>query len=115
MEEAERLCDRIGIMDAGELKAEGTRRELVALVGEHDRVTLGGAGDLRAGAVAAGALGRVLNASSGDGAIELLVDDARELLPELLAASPPPAWRCPRSRCRSRTSRPSSFTSRAGR
>ena len=33
MEEAERLCDRVGIIDAGELKAEGTRRELVAMVG----------------------------------------------------------------------------------
>ena len=40
MEEAERLCDRIGIVDLGELKAEGTRAELVALVGEHDRVRL---------------------------------------------------------------------------
>ncbi|MGZ4397558.1 MAG: export ABC transporter ATP-binding protein, partial [Gaiellaceae bacterium] len=38
MEEAERLCDRVGIIDAGELKAEGTRAELVALVGQHDRV-----------------------------------------------------------------------------
>jgi linearmycin/streptolysin S transport system ATP-binding protein len=42
MEEAERLCDRIGIVDLGELKAEGTRAELVAMVGEHDRVTLRG-------------------------------------------------------------------------
>ena len=42
MEEAERLCDRIGIIDLGELKAEGTREELVALVGEHDRVRLRG-------------------------------------------------------------------------
>jgi len=85
MEEAERLCDRIGIMDAGELKAEGTRRELVSLVGEHDRVTLAGAGDLQAGAAAAGGLARVLNAGAQDGMIELLVDDARGLLPELLA------------------------------
>ena len=36
MEEAERLCDRVGIVDLGELKAEGTRQELVGLVGEHD-------------------------------------------------------------------------------
>ena len=28
MEEAERLCDRIGIIDEGRLVAEGTRREL---------------------------------------------------------------------------------------
>jgi ABC-type cobalamin transport system ATPase subunit len=30
MEEAERLCDRVGIIDQGRLVAEGTRRELVA-------------------------------------------------------------------------------------
>ncbi|MFW2383745.1 MAG: ATP-binding cassette domain-containing protein [Acidimicrobiales bacterium] len=40
MEEAERLCDRVGIMDEGKMIAEGTRRELVAGVGEHDRVQL---------------------------------------------------------------------------
>ena len=40
MEEAERLCDRVGIMDEGTMIAEGTRRELVAGVGEHDRVQL---------------------------------------------------------------------------
>jgi ABC-2 type transport system ATP-binding protein len=86
MEEAERLCDRIGIIDAGELKAEGTRRELVALVGEHDRVTLGGSGDLGAGVLAARALAPVRVVNSADGVIELVVDDARRLLPELLAA-----------------------------
>ena len=41
MEEAERLCDRVGIVDHGKMVAEGTRRELVALVGEHDHVRLG--------------------------------------------------------------------------
>src|SRR5690606_18635057 len=41
MEEAERLCDRIGIIDEGELKAEGTRRELVRSVGERDIVRIG--------------------------------------------------------------------------
>jgi ABC-2 type transport system ATP-binding protein len=40
MEEAERLCDRVGIIDSGRLIAEGTRRELVGRVGEHDRITL---------------------------------------------------------------------------
>ena len=40
MEEAERLCDRIGIIDAGTILAEGSRRELVAIVGEATRVTL---------------------------------------------------------------------------
>ena len=40
MEEAERLCDRVGIMDGGVLIAEGTRRELVGRIGELDRIHL---------------------------------------------------------------------------
>ena len=84
MEEAERLCDRIGIIDLGELKAEGTRAELVSLVGQHDRVRLEGDGDLDAGAAAARELGAIEAASVQDGGIELLVDGARSVLPELL-------------------------------
>jgi len=84
MEEAERLCDRIGIVDLGELEAEGTRAELVALVGHHDRVLLQGVGDLDAGAHACAELEAVRAASVRDGAIELIVDNAREVLVELL-------------------------------
>jgi ABC-2 type transport system ATP-binding protein len=84
MEEAERLCDRIGIVDLGELKAEGTRAELVSLVGEKDRVQLEGTGDLDSGAAACLELGAVAAASVQDGKIQLLVEGARNLLPELL-------------------------------
>ena len=84
MEEAERLCDRIGIMDLGELKAEGTRAELVALVGEHDRVRLEATGDLGGAASACTRLDAVRTATAADGAIELIVDHARSVLPELL-------------------------------
>jgi ABC-2 type transport system ATP-binding protein len=84
MEEAERLCDRIGIVDLGGLKAEGTRADLVALVGEHDRVALEGVGDLRAAAQACQVLDSVRAASVQDGAIQLIVDRARSILPELL-------------------------------
>jgi ABC-2 type transport system ATP-binding protein len=84
MEEAERLCDRIGIVDLGELRAEGTRAELVALVGEHDRIVLEGVGDLRAAARAAGALPDVRAASAEDGGLHLIADNARSVLPELL-------------------------------
>jgi ABC-2 type transport system ATP-binding protein len=87
MEEAERLCDRIGIVDLGELKAEGTRRELVALVGQHDRVRLEGAGDLDAVARACRELGPVRAASVQDGAVELIVDRACSLLPDILRAA----------------------------
>jgi len=51
MEEAERLCDRIGILDSGRLQAEGTRDELIRLTGGVDTIRLGGSGDL-AGAAA---------------------------------------------------------------
>ncbi len=48
MEEAERLCDRIGIIDAGRLVGEGTRRELIDRVGQGDRIEITGNGDLDA-------------------------------------------------------------------
>ena len=82
MEEAERLCDRIGIVDLGELKAEGTRAELVALVGEHDRVRLEGAGDLEAARRAPAASSRRSRRRACRTArIELIVDHARSILP----------------------------------
>jgi ABC-2 type transport system ATP-binding protein len=84
MEEAERLCDRVGIIDLGELKAEGTRAELVALVGERDRVQLTATGQLEAAARASMTLGAVNQASLRDGGIELIVDEARSALPEIL-------------------------------
>ncbi len=86
MEEAERLCDRVGIIDAGEIRAEGTRRELVALVGQRDEVRLTATGDLGAAAKAVGAIDGVGGAVVRDGVIELVVDDARGMLPRLLDA-----------------------------
>ena len=85
MEEAERLCDRVGILDAGELKAEGTRRELVALVGERDRVRLVATGELDVAAEAARRLPAVREASAREEGIDLIVEGARSALPELLA------------------------------
>jgi ABC-2 type transport system ATP-binding protein len=84
MEEAEHICDRVGIIDHGQLIAEGTRRQLVGLVGERDHVTLGASGDLaRAGSQLAQLPG-VVEASAGDEGIDLMVDDARGRLPEIL-------------------------------
>ena len=64
MEEAERLCDRIGIIDEGRIRAEGTRRELVALVGEKDRVELAAGGTV---GPAAAALRGARRRRGGDG------------------------------------------------
>jgi len=84
MEEAERLCDRVGIIDRGELKAEGTREELVALLGEHDKVHLVGSGHLEAGAKACANIAAVQTASVGDESIELLVEGASAVLAQIL-------------------------------
>jgi ABC-2 type transport system ATP-binding protein len=88
MEEAERLCDRIGIIDTGELIAEGTARELTGLVGEHDRVRLAASGDLAAAAEALRRLPSVrqvtVGSESGSDSLELLDDDARTALPRIL-------------------------------
>lgn len=46
MEEAERLCDRLGIIDEGKLIAEGTRRELVAGIAERERLRITVSGDV---------------------------------------------------------------------
>ena len=84
MEEADRLCDRVGIIDEGKLRAEGTRRELVALVGQRDRVSLTAGGDLRAAAAAARQLAGVHEVTAREGGLDLLVTEARSLLPRLL-------------------------------
>ena len=87
MEEAERLCDRVGIIDEGEIKAEGTRRELVALLGEHDRVGLEASGAIEAAGAALEALEGIDQVSRREGGIDLLVSGATSRLPEILATA----------------------------
>ncbi|MDI2129513.1 ABC transporter ATP-binding protein [Yinghuangia seranimata] len=87
MEEAERLCDRIGIIDHGRMIAEGTQRELVATVAERDRVLLTASGELAKYVSECRLLDRVdrvdVGGDHGD-TVQILVRDARSLLPELL-------------------------------
>ena len=85
MEEAERLCDRVGIIDLGEIKAEGTRRELVQMVGQHDRVRLDAGGPLDAGVDALASVPAVKKAGTRDGGMEMVVDDAGQWLADILA------------------------------
>jgi linearmycin/streptolysin S transport system ATP-binding protein len=86
MEEAERLCDRVAIIDAGEIRAEGTRRELVALMGGDDTVRLAVTGDISAAAAAVGGVDGVTGTAARDGELEILVADAHRALPRLLDA-----------------------------
>ncbi len=87
MEEAERLCDRVGIIDHGNLIAEGTRRELVAMVGEFDSVALTAAGNLSAAAQALTTLDFVKKASVTEDGIDLVTSDARDNLPAILTTA----------------------------
>jgi ABC-2 type transport system ATP-binding protein len=86
MEEAERLCDRVGIIDEGVIRAEGTRRELTSLIGQRDRIELTASGDLAAAAEAARKIDGVEEASVHEGGLSLIVVDARRILPRLLEA-----------------------------
>ncbi len=87
MEEAERLCDRVGIVDQGEIKAEGTQQQLVQIVGQRDRLTLTASGALGATVAALAALPVVEDAAAAGDAITLTVDRAHEHLPEILSVA----------------------------
>jgi ABC-2 type transport system ATP-binding protein len=87
MEEAERLCDRVGIIDIGTLIAEGTPRELTALVGEHDRIRLAATGNLDAAAAALRTIPTVQRATAGPDGLDIIDADARTALPGVLAAA----------------------------
>ena len=87
MEEAERLCDRVGIIDEGHILAEGTRGELVALIGQADRVKLVAGGPLAAAAEAVRGVTGVTGASVAEGVIEISVRGARGALAEIIGAA----------------------------
>jgi ABC-2 type transport system ATP-binding protein len=87
MEEAERLCDRIAIIDGGEIRAEGTQRELVSLIGEQDTVRLTVTGDVAGAVEDVSALPDVVKADASDGTIRILVANARQALPRLIDAA----------------------------
>ena len=84
MEEAERLCDRVAIIDEGTIKAEGTRRDLVSMVGEKDRISISGTGNLSAAAEALGSLDGVVGAATSDHGLDILAVDASSILPAIL-------------------------------
>jgi ABC-2 type transport system ATP-binding protein len=88
MEEAERLCTRIGIVDAGKLIAEGTRTELVAKLGQDARIEIGldhGAG-LKSAVSVVTALEGVRAAQVINDHLSVSADRGAYRLPALLSA-----------------------------
>ena len=84
MEEAERLCDRIGIIDSGQVIAEGTTKQLVAVIGEQERLRIEVSGHLDG-------VSERLQAVVGDGtvsveehAVVVLTDNASRHLPSII-------------------------------
>ena len=87
MEEAERLCDRVGIIDNGLLVAEGSRRDLVDAIGQNDTVHVSGTGDLHTATEALRTADGVVQAAEAHGVITVVVDRAASRLPSILAAA----------------------------
>jgi ABC-2 type transport system ATP-binding protein len=84
MEEAERLCDRIAIIDGGEIRAQGTQDELVRLVGENERIKITGSGPIVAAAERMRHIPGVTGASAADGELSVLAADAGATLTTVL-------------------------------
>ncbi|MDQ4070280.1 MAG: ABC transporter ATP-binding protein [Actinomycetota bacterium] len=87
MEEAERLCDRVGIIDVGRIIAEGTRRELVAGLGEHGRLRVTATGDLAAFAQRCREVDGVVKATASEDAVEIVTVDARAAMAPVVEAA----------------------------
>lgn len=87
MEEAERLCDRIGIIDSGAIQAEGTRAELIRLVGGLDQVRLAGTGDLDAAVGAVEQVAGVQRVDPVSGGLWCAVQDAPAHLAAIVTAA----------------------------
>ncbi|NNN20707.1 MAG: ABC transporter ATP-binding protein [Acidimicrobiales bacterium] len=86
MEEAERLCDRVGIIDKGQIVAEGTRRELVEQLGSLDRIRISVSGMHREGAEVLRKLDGVQEVIEIGDEIEVLIPQARLKLPSVIEA-----------------------------
>ncbi len=87
MEEAERLCDRIAIIDDGRIVAAGTRRQLVDRLGQGDRIDITGDGDLVAFAGACAALPGVLGVEPRERVVTVQATNGAAVLASVVAAA----------------------------
>ena len=86
MDEAERLCDRLAIVDHGQIIAEGSPAELIARLGGHHVVEFSLAGDSHGKAETWQALPGVDSVRSDDGLVSLSVREPHRTIPALLDA-----------------------------
>ena len=87
MEEAERLCDRVGIVDLGHLIAEGPPRRLTSELGDSEHISLTVDGDLSAAVSAIQVLPVATRVTGDQGTIDVLVRHADSALPEVMQAA----------------------------
>jgi ABC-2 type transport system ATP-binding protein len=87
MEEAERLCDRVGIIDSGKIQAEGTQDELIRIVGGEDKILLRGSGDLEAAATALDGIEAVTQVEVERRELRLDVKDAPTAVAEVVTTA----------------------------
>jgi ABC-2 type transport system ATP-binding protein len=84
LDEAERLCDRVGIIDHGAILAEGTLEELRRAAGEREIVVLRGSFEPDRAAAALSAIPEVQVIKSGEAELLLTLDSAERQLSSLL-------------------------------
>jgi ABC-2 type transport system ATP-binding protein len=86
MDEAERLCDRLAIIDQGKIIAEGTPEELIAGLSGHHVVEFSMAGGNGSGNELWARLPGVQSVRNEDGLFCLQVDEPHHTIPALLSA-----------------------------
>ncbi len=86
MEEAQALCDQIGIIDHGKLLALGTLDELRSMMGERDILRLTGSFDPERARAAVGQLEQAEVVSADEGSLMLAVEAATRMLPVIFGA-----------------------------
>jgi ABC-2 type transport system ATP-binding protein len=85
MEEAERLCDRVAIVDHGRVIALGTPRELIASLRAEHVLEFAVSDGTRLDAEALGGVEGVLAAAGADGGYRLQVAELHRAMPALLS------------------------------
>ena len=86
MEEAEALCDRLAIVDGGKIIAQGTLRELRALMGERDVLRLSGIFQPDGARAVLASLDSIEVLHADDSALVLSATDASRILPLIFSA-----------------------------